>query len=678
MHFFAKVKVLKVLRTGLANEMLFSEVSTNTGYRLFRISKLHTTVRVLQTVVEILILAAAFLFAYLLRFDFVIPPSEVSEFLVQLPILVVFQIIALRAFGAHRFIWRYTSARDAINIAKALVAVAFIFLLARAVYLLFPQSVIIPISIVILDLFVSFIGILGVRMIRREVHERTSRPSVKRYSRKPVILVGAGQAGVLTLAEIKRRGDIDIEVKAFVDDDTAKHGAIINGVRVVGGTAELPDLVKELNIDHVIIAIAQAGRDEFKKILKVCQDIPIKVRTIPGLYELLQGNVTVSRIRDIEIEDLLGREPVELEPNSMNQFLRDKDVLVTGAGGSIGSELVRQLAKCQVRKLILVERSEPALFQIEREMTRNHPEASIHAMIADICDSERMENVFTRFKPQVVFHAAAHKHVPLMESNASEALKNNVIGTKSVAELSGRHKAEAFVLISSDKAIFPTSIMGATKRLAELVVQDLDRRFETRFVAVRFGNVIGSNGSVIPTFREQILRGGPVTVTHPEMRRYFMTIPEATQLVLQAGAIGHGGEILILDMGEPVRILDLARETIRLSGLRPDVDIQIQFVGMRPGEKLLEVIESDSEKLLRTLHPKIFVGKIAPYTSARVREITETIPELCSVDDEAAVRRFISDHLPEARITKKREQVVLKSITNSKTVDNFRPRPLAV
>ena len=626
------------------------EISDTSGLRNFRVGYLKVVIRAIQAIIEISVLAGAFVFAYLLRFDFSIPSSEVGKLFIQLPVLLAFQVIALRAFGAHRFIWRYTSAQDAGSIAKALGTVLLLLLAARSIYSFFPSAVIVPISIAIVDCFVAFLGILGVRMTRREVYERSNRAKTDRTKKKPVILVGAGQAGVLTLAEVKRRGDIDIDIKAFVDDDTAKHGALINGVKVMGGTDDLPELVRELGIDHVIISIAQASRSEFQKILRKCQAIPIRVRTIPGLYELLQGNVTVSRIRDIEVEDLLGREPVELEPASINRFLADKVVMVTGAGGSIGSELVRQLVKCHVQKLVLVERSEYALFQIEQEISNNFPETDLNAVIADICDAERMENIFSRFSPQVVFHAAAHKHVPLMETNASEALKNNVLGTKLVGELSGRSGAEVFVLISSDKAVFPTSIMGATKRLAELVVQDLDRAFDTRFLAVRFGNVIGSNGSVIPTFREQIKRGGPVTVTHPEMTRYFMTIPEATQLVLQAGAIGNGGEILILDMGEPVRILDLARETIRLSGLKPDIDIQIEFTGIRPGEKLTEVLESNSERLLKTVHPKIFVGKIAAYSSNKVCEITRTIPDLCTFEDDAKIREFISTSLPEAQI----------------------------
>ncbi len=630
--------------------MLLVDTLKSARLKSLRLHRQNITFRVIQSSVEIVCLIGAFILAYLLRFDFSIPDAEQFNLIVQLPFVVILQVAALRVFGAHRFIWRYTSTRDAATIAKTLAGVLLILFAARSLYSVLHASVVVPISISILDFVLSFIGVLGVRMVRRELYERSNRMTADKSLKKPVILVGAGQAGVLTLAEIQRRGDIDIDVKAFVDDDAAKHGAVINGVKVRGSVNNLPELVKKFGADHVIITIAQGSREQFQKILKVCQEIPIKVRTIPGLYELLQGNVTVSRIRDIEVEDLLGREPVELDHNSINKFLKNKVAMVTGAGGSIGAELVRQLVNSKIKKLVLVERSEYALFQILQEITEKFPDADVSAVIADICDLERMENIFFRFRPQVVFHAAAHKHVPLMESNASEALKNNVLGTKVVGELAGQYAADAFVLISTDKAVSPTSIMGATKRVAELVIQDLDQEYDTRFLAVRFGNVIGSNGSVIPTFREQIRRGGPVTVTHPEMTRYFMTIPEATQLVLQAGAIGKGGEILTLDMGEPVKILDLARQTIKLSGLRPNVDIHIKFTGMRPGEKMSEALESNDEKLIKTSHPKIFVSKIAPYPSSVVNGMTNSIPELCRTEDEISIRKFLASSLPEAQI----------------------------
>lgn len=612
----------------------------------------------LQNAIDIFILCCSLVMAYLLRFDFFLTSNIQSNLVGQLLIIVPVQMLVMRVFGAHNFIWRYTSVGDAKRIIAALSTASLPFLVLRLTLPSTAELIVVPISIIILDLCLASIGVMGVRLLRRELyeyHQRAKRAGAVASvgEKRPVILVGAGQAGVMTLAEIRRRGDTDLEVVGFVDDDPAKHGAVINGVKVLGGTELLPKLVKDLAVDHVIISFVHANRNEFQRILCICREIPIRVRTIPGMYELLQEKVTVSRIREIEIEDLLGRSPVMLDRSSMERFLKGKVVMITGAGGSIGSELVRQLATCQTKALVLVERSEYNLFEIAREISGKFPGMVFHNLIADICDRERMSQVFRRFRPHVVFHAAAYKHVPMMEDNASEALKNNVLATNVVANLAGLFKAEAFVLISSDKAVQPSSVMGATKRLAELIVQDLKNQYDTRFVAVRFGNVVGSTGSVVPIFREQIRKGGPVTVTHPDMLRFFMTIKEATQLVMQAGAIGNGGEIFVLDMGEPVRVLDLARETIRLSGLRPDVDIQIEFTGIRPGEKLVEKLGTNEDGLLKTIHPKIFIGNIPPYPEFRIREMLIVTEELCRSEDNDEIRSFLKEFLPESQIAER-------------------------
>lgn len=619
--------------------------------------KISLPLKSIQTLLDVLVVATAFAAAYFLRFDFTPEPAELNRMMIQLLFVVPLQMLALYWYGVNKFIWRYTSLRESKQIVTAFLVAAAPLAAGRLFFHPVSDFLAVPLSIIILDFCLAAGGLVGIRILRREIYEHShrARTAPRDGAKKSVILVGAGQAGVLTLAEIKRRGDIALEVKGFVDDDAAKHGAIINGVKVLGPADRLPQIVAELGIDHVIISFAQARRDQFQRILEICRAIPVKVRTIPGMYELLQEKVSVTRIRDIEIEDLLGRFPVQLEEASLKNFLAGKTVLVTGAGGSIGSELVRQIARCGTRNLVLVERSEFALFQIEREIAESLPDVQFHAVIADVCDERRMETVFTRFRPQVVFHAAAHKHVPMMENNASEAIKNNVFGTNLAAHLAGRFSAETFVLISTDKAVRPKSVMGATKRAAELVIQDLDRRYETRYVAVRFGNVIGSNGSVIPTFRQQIRRGGPVTVTHPEMTRYFMTIPEATQLVMQAGAFGRGGEIFILDMGKPVKILDLAKETIRLSGLTPETDIKIVFSGVRPGEKLHEELESDAERLDKTAHPKIFLGKIASFSSKQVDEMLATFRDLCDCEDNDEIRRVLTAFLPESQIARHEE-----------------------
>jgi FlaA1/EpsC-like NDP-sugar epimerase len=444
---------------------------------------------------------------------------------------------------------------------------------------------------------------------------------------------------------------MNLEVKGFLDDDPEKRGAVIHGIRVLGSTQDLPRLVKELEISQVVITIAQISRQEILHLIGLCRKIQVGVRIIPGLYDVLQGKVHVTRIRNVQIEDLLGREPIYLDEAQLGQFLGGKRVMVTGAGGSIGSELVRQVARFGPSKLLLVERAEFALFGIDGEMRRTRPDVEVVPLVADICDEARMRVILSAQAPQIVFHAAAHKHVPLMEANPGEAIKNNILATRLLGELSAEHGVETFVMISTDKAVRPTSIMGATKRFAELCIQDLAKRFpSTRYVAVRFGNVIGSAGSVVPIFREQIRRGGPVTVTHPEMRRYFMTIPESAQLVLQAGAMGEGGEIFILDMGDPVRILDLAEEMITLTGLRPYVDMDIEFTGLRPGEKLFEELELSGEQIAKTRHPKIYIGKLNAYPPDQVQRALGYFDQLARDGDGTAVRKFLNSLLPEANL----------------------------
>ncbi len=628
-------------------------VSSNLNLRsdttLFKFSLLSKQT---QFALDILVLLSAFILAYLLRFDFAPPRHEVISALNQIPLVILVQFSVLYFTGIYKFIWRFIGLTEAKRIIYA-AGVAALPLIALRLWL--PESLQewrIPLSVITIDSFLAFGGVLMLRVARRDAYERKHRKAThsRGIKRKPVLLIGAGRAGVTTATEIRGRGDGDLEIKGFIDDDPAKRRSSIQGIPVLGSTSDLPELVARLKIDHVVISIARASRDDFRRILDLCHAIPIPVRVIPCLYEILQGKVKVSRIRDVEIEDLLGRDPVQLDQESLNEFLTGKTVMVTGAGGSIGSELSRQVARFKPAHILLVERAECSLFNIDREMRSKFPEISIHPLVGDITDETRMRSIFAAHAPQIVLHSAAHKHVPMMESNTPEAVKNNVLGTNLLGQLAGEFNAEAFVLISTDKAVRPTSVMGATKRIAELVVQDLDARYQTRYVAVRFGNVIGSAGSVIPIFREQILSGGPVTVTHPDMVRYFMTIPEASQLVLQAGAMGEGGEIFILNMGEPVRILDLARETIRLSGLRPYEDIDIVFTGVRPGEKLFEELDTAEEELIRTLHPKIFIGKISAYPHELIQQALHRLTVLAIKGWSRELRREMNALLPESRL----------------------------
>lgn len=613
----------------------------------------HSLARQLQFGIDLLVLVLAFQLSYLLRFDFVIPVEESRHNLTRLLFVVLVQLATLKLTGVYSFIWRYVGIIEMRAFVKAAVLSCAPLLIVRLGLPSNFQKLQIPLSIILMDTVFAFSGVLGVRVIRRLLYERSarrqklSRSGIK--NRIPVLLIGAGRAGMLVAREIAR-GNTDLHIKGFVDDDPIKQGSMIHGIKVLGTTEDLPRLVSELKVNQVVISLAQAARKDFRRILDICESIPVKVKTIPGLYEILQGKVKVSRIRDLQIEDLLGRDPVQLDEAQMQRFISGKIVMVTGAGGSIGSELARQLARFQPKQLLLVERAEFALFEIDRELRKLDPGARHLSLIADINDDPRMRDLFATYRPQVVFHAAAHKHVPLMELNAAEAVKNNVLATHKLGQLAGEFEVEAFVLISTDKAVRPTSVMGATKRLAELVIQYLNSRFVTRYIAVRFGNVIGSAGSVIPIFRDQIRNGGPVTVTHPDMVRYFMTIPEAAQLVMQAGSMGEGGEIFILDMGEPVRILDLAKEAITLSGLRPFEDIEILFTGTRPGEKLFEELEMTQEQVSKTRHPKIFIGKLAPYPPDKIIYALQMLGSLSQSGCESELRVLFNELISEAKI----------------------------
>lgn len=574
----------------------------------------------------------------------------------QLPFVVLVQFSSLFVVGAYTIIWRYVSIEDIKVFLKAALISVLILLLGR---LFFSSNAFerwqVPISVILIDTILAFGGLLSLRILRRFVYElgekRDFRGSKKRIKRKATLLVGAGRIGAALAKEMVGRADAELDVKGFVDDDRRKKGGSVSGVRVLGTSENLPRLVEDLEIEQVVIAIDQAQGKEIRRILDVCRAIAVKARIVPSLNEIAHGRVRISRIRDVQIEDVLGREPVQLDDQNLHEFLTGKVVMVTGAGGSIGSELVRQVTTYQPKLILLVERAEYLLFQIERELVKDFPETRFLPLIADACDQPRMREIFEKYKPEVIFHAAAHKHVPMMEANVAEAIKNNVFATKLLGELAGEHGTKDFVLISTDKAVNPTSIMGASKRVAEIVLQGLNHIYETNFMAVRFGNVLGSAGSVVPIFREQILKGEPITVTDPKMTRYFMTIPEASQLVLQAGALGEGGEIFILDMGEPIKILDLAEDMIRLSGLKPYEDIDIVFTGIRKGEKLFEELEITGESLLKTKHPKIFIGKIATYQPQEVAEIIEYFKQAVSENDEAKIRTLINRFLPEAKIT---------------------------
>jgi len=614
--------------------------------------------RPVQFVADIVILSAAFLIAYLPSFNIQLGEFYFETAITQLPFVVFIQFSSLFLVGAYSIIWRYVSLEDIKAFLKAALISGVILIAVRVLLSLTTFNLWqVPISVILIDMLLAFGGLLGLRVLRRFVYELGEKRQFtgvkRRIKRKATLFVGAGRIGAIAVKDVLGRADAEFEVRGFVDDDRHKKGGSVNGVKVLGTTDDLARLVDELNIEQIVIAIDQAQGKEIRRILDICREIPVKARIVPSLHEIVHGRVQVSRIRDVEIEDLLGREPVELDDKNLHEFLTDKIVMVTGAGGSIGAELVRQVAEFNPKLLLLVERAEFMLFQIERELTKDFPETRFLPLLADINDEPRMRELFAEHTPQVVFHAAAHKHVPLMETNPTEAIKNNVFATKLIGDLAGEFGVKDFVLISTDKAVNPTSVMGASKRIAEIILQNLNQKHETRFMAVRFGNVLGSAGSVVPIFREQIRKGEAITVTHKDMTRYFMTIPEASQLVLQAGALGRGGEIFILDMGEPIKILDLAEDMIRLSGLEPYEDIDIVFTGIREGEKLFEELEITGENLLKTEHPKIFIGKIATYSSEEVGNILSNFEQAVKNTDTAKIRTLFNHFLPEAKITEK-------------------------
>ena len=614
-----------------------------------------TAVVVSQFAIDVAVLACALAAAFSIRYDGAPPLDMGGRLVLTAPYVIAGEYLVLAAFGVPRMSWRYVSLRDLRAISLAIAASTAALFAVRIVLgeLQVGTPVlrhgVLPYGVLAANALLSFLGIAGVRVLRRMLGERLDAGRAGRQhpqvEQVPTMLIGAGQCGVLMAKELGARPDLGLRPVGFLDDDTTKQGMVVQGVPVVGRISDLPEQCVARGARQVLVTIASAPGKKVREIVERCERAGLPVKIIPGLYELADAAVSVSRIRDVAIEDLLGREAIELDLGAIAGIAQGKTVLVTGAGGSIGSELCRQVLRFEPSRLLLVEQAENALFQIHRELCAEHGERLV-PLIADVTDERRMDQIFAEHRPALVLHAAAHKHVPMMEWNPGEALKNNVVGTATVAELADRHRAERFVLISTDKAVNPTSVMGASKRVAEMYVQALASRSATRFATVRFGNVLGSAGSVVPIFREQIQKGGPVTVTDPEMRRYFMTIPEACQLVLQASALGAGGEVFVLDMGEPVKIVDLARDLIRLSGLREGEDIEIVFTGMRPGEKLFEEIATDAEQADRTAHPKIFVGRVR---RPELEVVRRWIPEVLGLAGGApeAVRAFLLRNVPE-------------------------------
>lgn len=607
-----------------------------------------------------ILIAVAFWFSYDLRFYD--PRLDAADtrmaFMIEqrphvLPLVVGIKLLLLWAFGQFRGILHYFRLRDAARLTLALLlSTALLLLLSLSGAEVEGAPRAIPRGVILIDFNLSILLLAGFRVLLRVGAERLKeKGSQMPGSVERVAVVGAGSAGAQLVSELINRRGHGIRPVCFLDDDPAKHGLEIHGIPVVGSPDQLGLFRDRLNLTEVILALPSASIRRIREITQVCGHLGLRTLVVPSLRELATGRVRASDIRPVSLEDLLGREPARLDHAAIDAMVEGKVVLVTGAGGSIGSEIARQVSARRPARLLILDQCENLLYLVEQDLVELGFGALITPLVADVTDRPRMAAIFEKYQPSLVLHAAAHKHVPMMESQPGEAIKNNCLGSDTVARLASEHGAERFVLVSTDKAINPTNAMGASKRLAEIVVQAHQARAgnRTRFMAVRFGNVLGSSGSVIPLFRRQIAAGGPITVTHPDVRRYFMTIPEAVGLVLQSAALGAGGEIYVLDMGEPLRILDVARDLVRLSGLRPDIDIEIRITGLRPGEKLFEELRHVGEEFSPTPHPRItrFLAQPLPYDRldgllSRVRELACADRDSCKL----GIRELVPEYTP--------------------------------
>lgn len=555
----------------------------------------------LLLIVDVITIIGVALISLLIRFDGYITSHYLHQMIDALPIMVISYIVMLLSMHLYTRIWRYAGMREMVAVLIATTLGAGLFYTGMYV---FDKSL--PRSIYLISWILST-GVIGIgRMVLHYIAMRYGGKQSTDADMVNTLIIGAGDAGATIAREIERYHKRSRKVIGFIDDDESKFNRLMGGVRILGNRHDIPSIVKEHKVKEIIIAMPSVTRNEIRNIMEICSPLKCKVNTLPGMYQLLDDEVLVSHLHPVSIEDLLERDEVRLDMDIVEHYIRDKVVLVTGAGGSIGSEICRQIMRVGPKQLLLLGHGENSIYLINQELKNIYKDGPIIPIIADIRDKQQLDQIFTQYNPQVVFHAAAHKHVPLMEIQPMAAVLNNIYGTRNVADVAGRHGVERFVMISTDKAVNPTSVMGATKRVAEKVIISMNDTYDTKYITVRFGNVLGSRGSVIPLFKKQIEAGGPVTVTDPEMTRYFMTIPEASQLVLQAGAMGKGGEVFLLDMGEPVKIIDLARNMIRLSGLEPDKDIHIKITGLRPGEKKYEELLTSEEGTNRTNHTKIF------------------------------------------------------------------------
>ena len=620
------------------------EVNLSNPQKESGIRKLLNTYRVRQAIllsVDICCILIAFLLS--LRLIGNNSGIELNNIIIPLGICIVLHIGIFMKSGCYSSLWRYAGDEEILSIIMSSVIYTAISIISHKI-LGYNYSIL---FYLVYGIFIAA-STIGVRLCYRSGRRLADRGYIEEESR--VLLVGAGTAGHVVINEIKRNPQMKKKIVGLLDDDINKVGRRIHNIKILGTTDDVQQIVNQHHIDEIIITMANVSKEDKKSIIEKCQQTKCKLKTLPGMYEIIDGKVDIKKIRDVEIEDLLGREPIKTNLKEISDYVENKVVLVTGGGGSIGSELCRQIATFNPKHLIIVDNYENNAYAIQQELIRKYGNTlNLSTIIASIREEVRMEEIFKEYRPEVVFHAAAHKHVPLMENAPSEAIKNNIFGTYKVASLADKYKVKRFVLISTDKAVNPTNIMGATKRAAEMIIQTLNEKSDTEYVAVRFGNVLGSNGSVIPLFNKQIEEGGPVTITHPDIIRYFMTIPEAVGLVIQAGAMAKGGEIFILDMGEPVKIVDLANNLIKLSGFEPDVDVKIEFTGLRPGEKLYEELLMSEEGLTSTENKKIFIGKPVKFSTEKVKKHLEVLRNIVDNEEveliDSVMREFVTTYI---------------------------------
>ncbi len=625
--------------------------------------KLNTpiTSKITLVVLDILAINLASILTVWIRFGlnlYDIPIKYIESILSVAVINTVGTIVIFALFHLYTSLWRYASVKEISYVLMAgIVSTVFnlgvYFMMGVAIFR--SYFIVFPAILIFLILIIRFSYRLTRIFYRSRIESKNPRNTM---------IIGGGEACSLVMKELENNLQVHSRICCIIDDNPQKKGAFIHGVKIIGGREKIIEAARKFGISEIIVAIPSAGKSEISKIIEICKEVPkCELKILPGVYQLVSGNVSVSKIRNVNIEDLLGREVINVTTEKIGRYISDKVVLVTGGGGSIGSELCRQIAANGVRKLILFDIYENSTYAIEQELHREYPNLDLVTLIGSVRNEARLEAVFSKYRPDIIYHAAAHKHVPLMETSPNEAVKNNVFGTYKAAYLADKYMAEKFILISTDKAVNPTNIMGATKRICEMIIQIFSKNSKTEFAAVRFGNVLGSNGSVIPLFRKQIEEGGPVTVTHPDIIRYFMTIPEAVSLVLQAGAAAKGGEIFVLDMGKPVKIVDLAKNLIRLSGFEVDKDIEIKFTGLRPGEKLYEELLMSEEGLESTENELIFIGQPIELNEEIFAEQLRSL-NLAANSESELTKEIVSKIVPTYAI--KKEQQTLKSKFDTK------------